>query len=386
MKELEDYLNSKIGISINKNLELLRTAFTKIQLDELSDKTIAVVGTNGKTSTVNFIYRLLRSNQKSCLMFTSPHLVHYTERLKSDADLDLQRYLSFLNNFEKNNKVVLGYFEALFLLACQSYLEGDSKYFICEAGIGGKLDTTSIIQSKNVVLTSIGKDHQDLLGYTDLEVLDQKIFISSSIENLFTGDVNAELINLIENNYPHIKNNYLLRDIVNSLNYDFADLTANQKNYLLALNVVSTLLNIDIVNEGKRLNFETIEGRFEIINENPIRILDGAHNLDGVKHLLDDYEKKYSFNQTDIFIGVKKGKDLEKIISLIKTRKKYNIYFIEENTFYDQENPAKYFDYCKKTNIGYEVVNLDAFSSNKNPSILLGSLYLIGEYKKRKLV
>ena len=385
MKELEDYLNSKIGISINKNLELLRTAFTKIQLDELSDKTIAVVGTNGKTSTVNFIYRLLRNNQKSCLMFTSPHLVHYTERLKSDADLDLQRYLGFLNNFEKNNKVVLGYFEALFLLACQSYLEGDCEYFICEAGIGGKLDTTSIIQSKNVVLTSIGKDHQDLLGYTDLEVLDQKIFISSSIENLFIGDVNAELINVIENNYPHIKNNYLVRDIVNALNYDLIDLMAIQKNYLVALNVVSTLLNIDIFNEGKRLNFESIEGRFEIINENPTRILDGAHNLDGVKHLLDDYEKQYSFNQTDIFIGVKKGKDLEKIISLIETRKKYNIYFIEENTFYDQENPAKYFNYCQNRNTDYKVASLEAFSSNKNPSILLGSLYLIGEYKKRKL-
>ena len=386
MKELEEYLNSKVGISINKNLELLRTAFTKIQLDELSDRTIAVVGTNGKTSTVNFIYRLLRSNQKSCLMFTSPHLIHYTERLKSDADLDLQRYLIFLNNFEEKNNVVLGYFEALFLLACQSYLESDIEYFICEAGIGGKLDTTSIIQSKNVVLTSIGKDHQDLLGHTDQEVLDQKIFISSSIENLFTGDISAELINLIENDYQHVKNNYFLRDLVNTLNYDFVDLMANQKNYLIALNVVSSLLNINIINEGKRLNFETIEGRFEIINENPSRILDGAHNLDGVKHLLDDYEKQYSFNQTDIFIGVKKGKDIKKIISLIQTRKKYNIYFIEENTFYDQENPAKYFDYCQKTNISYEVVNLDAFSSNKNPSILLGSLYLIGEYKKRKLV
>ena len=386
MKELEEYLNSKVGISINKNLELLRTAFTKIQLDELSDRTIAVVGTNGKTSTVNFIYRLLRSNQKSCLMFTSPHLIHYTERLKSDADLDLQRYLIFLNNFEEKNNVVLGYFEALFLLACQSYLESDVEYFICEAGIGGKLDTTSIIQSKNVVLTSIGKDHQDLLGHTDQEVLDQKIFISSSIENLFTGDISAELINLIENDYQHVKNNYFLRDLVNTLNYDFVDLMANQKNYLIALNVVSSLLNINIINEGKRLNFETIEGRFEIINENPSRILDGAHNLDGVKHLLDDYEKQYSFNQTDIFIGVKKGKDIKKIISLIEARKKYNIYFIEENTFYDQENPAKYFDYCQKTNIGYEVVNLDAFSSNKNPSILLGSLYLIGEYKKRKLV
>ena len=70
----------------------------------------------------------------------------------------------------------------------------------------------------------------------------------------------------------------------------------------------------------------------------------------------------------------------------LKSQSKYKIYFIEEQTFYDQENPVVYLDYFQKAKFEYEVVSLDAFSSNKNPSILLGSLYLIGEFKKRKLV
>lgn len=384
MKELEKYLNSKIGISNNKNLELLKLFFTKSQLDDLSNRTIAVVGTNGKTSTVNFIHQLLKKNNKSSLMFTSPHLVEYTERIQSDKNLNLQSNLDLVKDFEEKNNIVLGYFETLFLLASLLFLDSELDYFVSEAGIGGKLDTTSVIQSKNVVLTSIGKDHQDLLGYTDHEVLNQKIYISSNIKNLFVGDINPELKNLILNKYPHSKVKYFLSDFVNNLNIEMSDLSANQKNYLLALNTVSLLLEININNEVNNLG--TIEGRFEIVNQNPLKVLDGAHNLDGIKHFFKDYENQFNYEKTDIFVGFKKGKDLKSIISYIKSKNKYSIYFIQENSFYDQENSSDYLDYFRKESIEYRVASLEAFSSNKNPSILLGSLYLIGEYKKRKLV
>ena len=384
MKELEKYLNSKIGISNNKNLELLKLFFTKSQLDDLSNRTIAVVGTNGKTSTVNFIHQLLKKNNKSSLMFTSPHLVEYTERIQSDKNLNLESNLDLVKDFEEKNNTILGYFETLFLLASQLFLDSELDYFVSEAGIGGKLDTTSVIQSQNVVLTSIGKDHQDLLGYTDHEVLNQKIYISSNIKNLFVGDINPELKNLILNNYPHSKVKYFLSDFINNLNIEMSNLSANQKNYLLALNTVSLLLEININNEVNNLG--TIEGRFEIVNQNPLKILDGAHNLDGVKHFFKDYENQFNYEKTDVFVGFKKGKDLESIISYIKSKNKYSIYFIQENSFYDQENSSDYLEYFQKENIEYRVASLEAFSSNKNPSILLGSLYLIGEYKKRKLV
>ena len=384
MKELEKYLNSKIGISNNKNLELLKLFFTKSQLDDLSNRTIAVVGTNGKTSTVNFIHQLLKKNNKSSLMFTSPHLVEYTERIQSDKNLNLESNLDLVKDFEEKNNTILGYFETLFLLASQLFLDSELDYFVSEAGIGGKLDTTSVIQSQNVVLTSIGKDHQDLLGYTDHEVSNQKIYISSNIKNLFVGDINPELKNLILNNYPHSKVKYFLSDFINNLNIEMSDLSANQKNYLLALNTVSLLLEININNEVNNLG--TIEGRFEIVNQNPLKVLDGAHNLDGIKHFFKDYENQFNYEKTDVFVGFKKGKDLESIISYIKSKNKYSIYFIQENSFYDQENSSDYLEYFQKENIEYRVASLEAFSSNKNPSILLGSLYLIGEYKKRKLV
>ena len=133
MKELEKYLNSKIGISNNKNLELLKLFFTKSQLDDLSNRTIAVVGTNGKTSTVNFIHQLLKKNNKSSLMFTSPHLVEYTERIQSDKNLNLESNLDLVKDFEEKNNTILGYFETLFLLASLLFLDSELDYLFVRA-------------------------------------------------------------------------------------------------------------------------------------------------------------------------------------------------------------------------------------------------------------
>ena len=380
MKELEEYLNSKIGLTNNKNLEALHRFFTEDQLKNLMDKTIAIVGTNGKTSTANFIYKLLSKEQKQVLMFTSPHLVNFQERIQSHSDINFDYISKFVHDFEIENNITLGYFETLFLIAGKAFLDNEMDYFICEAGIGGVLDTTSVIQSKNVVLTNIGRDHQDLLGYTDLEVLDQKIFVSNSIDNLFVGDLSDELIKEIENNYKHFKSKHLLKDFVDG---NSKDLTSNQINYLLASLIVNLLLGSNTKKVQLDFNQEFVEGRFEIINRNPLKILDGAHNIDGFIKTLEDYEKVYNLEDTHLYLGFKNGKNIENIISYLKTKKQYKLNFIEENTFFNQQNPDKFIDYLKSENIDYKIVELSTFSSNKNPSILLGSLYLIGEYKKR---
>ena len=380
MKELEEYLNSKIGLTNNKNLEALHRFFTKDQLENLMDKTIAIVGTNGKTSTANFIYNLLGKEEKQVLMFTSPHLVNFQERIQSHSNINFDYISRIVHDFEIENNITLGYFETLFLIACKAFLDNEMDYFICEAGIGGVLDTTSIIQSKNVVLTNIGRDHQDLLGYTDLEVLDQKIFVSNSIDNLFVGNLSDELIKVIENNYKHFNSKYFLNDFVDGKSKDF---TSNQINYLLASLIVNFLISSSIRKIPLDFNKEFVEGRFEIINRNPLKILDGAHNIDGFIKTIEDYEKVFSLEDTHLYLGFKNGKNIENIISYLKAKKQYKLNFIEDNTFFNQQNPDKFIDFLKSENIDYKIVELSTFSSNKNPSILLGSLYLIGEYKKR---
>ena len=385
MKELEEHLNSKIGLTINKNLDVLHRFFTEPELNNLMNRTISIVGTNGKSSTANFVYQLLSNEITKVFMFTSPHLVNFSERIQSNSEIKFDYLAGIIQDFESGNNIILGYFETLFLIACKAFLDNEMDYFICEAGIGGKLDTTSVIQSKNVVLTNIGRDHQELLGDTAHKVLDQKIFVSDNIDNLFVGDLSDELVKVIENNYKHCKSKFFLKDFVDNESKKIKNLTANQVNYILALITVNSILNL----KKKEISLDSInslvEGRFEIINRNPLKILDGAHNIDGFIKTLEDYEKVYSSDVTNLYLGFKNGKNIESIISYINSKKQYKLNFIEGDSFFDQQNPNNFINYLKDEDIDYKIVNLEAFSSNKNPSILLGSLYLIGEYKKRTI-
>ena len=385
MKELEEYLNSKIGLTNNKNLHVLDRFFTDSQLNNLMNRTISIVGTNGKTSTANFVYQLLSNDILKVLMFTSPHLVNFSERIQSNTEINFDYLTKIVQDFESENNITLGYFETLFLIACKAFLDNEMDYFICEAGIGGILDTTSVIQSKNVVLTNIGRDHQELLGDTDLKVLKQKIFISNNIDNLFVGDLSDELVKVIENSYKHYKSKFFLKDFVDSESKKLKNLTANQINYVLASITVKSILNL----KNKEISYDfvntLVEGRFEIINRNPLKILDGAHNIDGFIKTLEDYEKEYGTEDTYLYLGFKNGKNIDSIISYINTKKQFKLNFIKEDSFFDQQNPNNFIDYLRGKNINYKIVDIEAFSLNKNPSILLGSLYLIGEYKKRKI-
>ena len=385
MKELEEYLNSKIGLTINKNLDVLHRFFTEPELDNLMNKTISIVGTNGKSSTANFVYQLLSNEITKVFMFTSPHLVNFSERIQSNSEIKFDYLTGIIQDFESGNNITLGYFETLFLIACKAFLDNEMDYFICEAGIGGKLDTTSVIQSKNVVLTNIGRDHQELLGDTAHKVLDQKIFVSDNIDNLFVGDLSDELVKVIENNYKHCKSKFFLKDFVDNESKKIKNLTANQINYILASITVNSILNLKKKEISLDFINSLVEGRFEIINRNPLKILDGAHNIDGFIKTLEDYEKVYSSDVTNLYLGFKNGKNIESIISYINSKKQYKLNFIEGDSFFDQQNPNNFINYLKDEDIDYRIVNLEAFSSNKNPSILLGSLYLIGEYKKRTI-
>jgi len=385
LTNLKNYLEAKVNSRGNKNLNYLSSFFSETELSILSEKTISIVGTNGKSSTANNIAMLLGGLDKSYIAFTSPHLYDYKERITAHKDLNLNQYIEYLENFELENNIILGYFESTFLIAAKAFLQNDLDYFICEAGIGGKYDTTSIIQSKTVVLTSIGLDHTDILGNKITDILDQKIYVSNNIETLFVSVLNEDLIENIKSEYTNYSKSIFLSEYLNSKNISFSKLIFKDLNYYLSLMVVDLLLQDLKYADLTNIKIQEAKGRFEIVNNSPIKIIDGAHNYEGVEILLRNYENKYGNLNTDIFLGFKKGKDINNILNLIIGKTNYNLHLIEDDTFFDQEITKEIGYLLDKHSKNYKIVSLEQFKKNNNPSILLGSLYLIGEYKKREL-
>ena len=385
MTNLKNYLEVKVNNRGNKNLNNLSNFFSETELSILSKKTISIVGTNGKSSTANNIAMLLGGLDKSYIAFTSPHLYDYEERITAHKDLNLNQYIEYLENFELENNIILGYFESTFLIAAKAFLHNDLDYFICEAGIGGKYDTTSIIQSKTVVLTSIGLDHTDILGNKITDILDQKIYVSNNIETLYVSVLNDDLIEIIKSEYTNYSKSIFLSEYLNSKNISFSKLIFKDLNYYLSLMVVDFLLHDIKYADLTNIKIKEVKGRFEIVNDSPLKIIDGAHNYEGVEILLRNYENKYGHLNTDIFLGFKKGKDINNILNLIIGKTNYNLHLIEDDTFFDQELTKEIGYLLDKYGKNYKIASLEQFKKNKNPSILLGSLYLIGEYKKREL-
>ena len=385
MTNLKNYLEAKVNSRGNKNLNYLSSFFSETELSILSKKTISIVGTNGKSSTANNIAMLLEGLDKSYIVFTSPHLYDYKERITAHKDLNLNQYIEYLENFELENNIILGYFESTFLIAAKAFLHNDLDYFICEAGIGGKYDTTSIIQSKTVVLTSIGLDHTEILGNKITDILDQKIYVSNNIETLLVSVLNEDLIEIIKSEYTNYSKSIFLSEYLNSKNISSSKLIFKDLNYYLSLMVVDLLLQDIKYADLKNIKIKEAKGRFEIVNDSPVKIIDGAHNYEGVEILLRNYENKYGNLNTDIFLGFKKGKDINSILNLIVGKTNYNLYLIEDDTFFDQEITKEIGYLLDKHSKNYKIASLEQFKKNKNPSILLGSLYLIGEYKKREL-
>ncbi len=209
--------------------------------------------------------------------------------------------------------------------------------------------------------------------------------MSDNIETLFVSILNEELIEIIKYQYTNYSQSIYLSEYLNSKNILMSNLIFKELNHYLSLMVVDSLLQDIKYADLTNIKIQEAKGRFEIVNDSPIKIIDGAHNYEGVEILLRNYDNKYGHLNTDLFLGFKKGKDINNIFNLIIGKKNYNLHLIEDDTFFDQETIKEIGYLLDKHGKNYKISSLEQFNRNKNPSILLGSLYLIGEYKKRNI-
>lgn len=167
MNEIEEWLNSRIGLNFRSGLERMQQAVTLLGNPERSYPTIHVTGTNGKGSTIAFMRQLFAGHVRKTGSFTSPHMISIHDRIcingQPIASADFIRLGQQVQKMEQEllkSHDQLSYFEILTLIAFLYFKEQEVDLALIEVGIGGLLDTTNVIRGDIAVISSVGLDHR----------------------------------------------------------------------------------------------------------------------------------------------------------------------------------------------------------------------------------
>ncbi len=337
--EAINILTSQTKFHIKLGLD--RTAEMLALLDNPQDKLkiIHVAGTNGKGSVCAMLSRILTVSGYKTGLFTSPHILNYTERIKiNDTDIsrdDFAENIIYLCNLAEKHNIALTEFEILTICAFKYFADNNVDIVVLETGLGGRLDSTNIIK-KNLcsVITSISLDHTDRLGDTIEKITFEKasiikencpVVVSPENKGLtvikdFAKSKNAELLSPKLNVALKFENdiNYA---IINNKKYEFNLLGLYQKdNLALVFEVVEYLRQLDykIADENLAQALKTVRwpARFEYLKDKNL-ILDAAHNPDAAKVLRESLDY-YFPNKKRIWIyGTLGTKDYKQIMDIL---------------------------------------------------------------------
>src|ERR1035441_7560890 len=197
-EDAERYLRSLELFGMRFGLDRMRRMMTALGSPERRFETIHVVGTNGKSSTTRMIAAILERHGLRTGTYTSPHLISYTERVQvGERDLESDAFVAAISRAawaaERVNHTLAGddhvtQFELLTAAALWAMAELQVEVAVLEAGLGGRYDATSVIDSRVTVLTNVGLEHTRWLGPTVGNIAEEKLAVLRPGTTLVLGE------------------------------------------------------------------------------------------------------------------------------------------------------------------------------------------------------
>lgn len=304
-----------------------------------SFKSIHVAGTNGKGSTSHMLASVLQEAGYKVGLYTSPHLKDFRERIRLNGKMiPEQSVVDFVANhklfFDENQ---LSFFEMTVGLAFDFFKNEKVDIAIIEVGLGGRLDSTNVILPEVSVITNIGLDHTRFLGETLAEIASEKAGIIKPTIPVVIGETLPETKNVFLNKAKKEKSPIIFVEEENVPDLN-SDLLGNYqiKNSKTAYTVLKILRqqhwkisnkNIEdgLLNVVKNTN---LQGRWQVLKNNPKVICDTAHNKEGLSLVLKQLNKEV-FSKLHMVIGVVDDKDLDSVLPLFPKNAIY--YFCKPN-------------------------------------------------------
>jgi len=313
-------------------------------------KSVHIAGTNGKGSVSHMLAAIFQTAGYKTGLYTSPHLKDFRERIKIDGEMISE---DFVVEFTEKMKMLIteiepSFFEITVAMAFDYFAIQQVDIAIVETGLGGRLDSTNIITPELSVITNIGMDHMNLLGDTLEKIAAEKAGIIKKGIPVVVGEVLPETLPVFEAKAREQQTNLsiasqkrqatdwkwekheLLVEVAGEHKTDHAiyhlDLAGiyQRKNLLTVLEACSQLkskgwdADDPVIQKALRRvkKLTGLHGRWDIIHQSPMIVLDVAHNLDGIIQLKEQIELTHH-HELHFVIGFVKDKEIEKILSLL---------------------------------------------------------------------
>lgn len=315
---------------------------------------VLIAGTNGKGSTAAILSEILSQSGRKVGLYTSPHLSSYLERLiirdtshlnfantdAASASRHLRtawcRAFSKLAEALQTDQREFTEFELLTALAFLVFADAKVDIAILEAGLGGRLDATNVVDPILSVITSINYDHKEILGETLSEIAYEKSGIFRSDKPALTLEQPSEVMQTLERearlkkcNLSFVSSGKLLEMSLNEQTFEYDQKTYRQsmigihqvENAVLAIESARTLRKLGYSISDKHIESGVKSarwpGRMEILSEKPLVLCDGAHNPQGCKMLIRNLKALPLKNPAILVIGMLDDKDVDGMIEAL---------------------------------------------------------------------
>ena len=319
---------SKLPMYQRKGKEAYRPDLSRMEafcyhLDspEKKIKTLHIAGTNGKGSTAHMMASVLQEAGYRVGLYTSPHLKDFRERIKINGAFIEKKYIvNFIqNNLNYFNLTSLSFFEMTVGLAFSYFVDKKVDYAVIEVGMGGRLDGTNLIQPKLSVITNIGFDHTQFLGDTLPEIANEKAGIIKPKTPIVIGETHAKTKEVFIERAKMLNSQIIFADQQKFVGFS-SDLKGSyQKKNIQTATIALLRLKIEpkIIKLGlmKVISNTGIQGRWQIIANNPLTIADVAHNQEGLDYVIPQI-KSQSYNKLHLVLGFVNDKSAEKLLKL----------------------------------------------------------------------
>jgi dihydrofolate synthase/folylpolyglutamate synthase len=325
-------------------------------------KTIHVGGTNGKGSTSHMLAAILQQAGYKTGLYTSPHLKDFRERIRVNGKMVAK---GFVTKFVEEQQTLISeiepsFFEVTVAMAFSYFEQQNVDVAIIEVGLGGRLDSTNIIQPELSVITNISLDHTNMLGDTFAQIAFEKAGIIKSGTPVIIGEHHSETdpvfiqkaaaqnANLIfaQNNLSvtniNKRANKLRLDIIEKDQILFKNLTLDLTGGYQLKNILTVIeTSIQLRKLGYKLTDEAVyaalknvkkltglQGRWQTLGKKPLVICDTGHNKAGIAEVIENI-KQTPHEKLHMVIGMVKDKDISAVLALLPAYAEY--YFCSPN-------------------------------------------------------